>query len=76
MTKNGITQFQIKELNSDVQSLKNDMKLVLENHLPHLKENILQLDTKIGELSTKITLFTAINIGGIVLGVIATRFLK
>ena len=67
--KNGLTQFQIKELNIDIEGLKRDMKLVLENHLPHLREDI-------SNLSTKITLFTAINIGGIILGVLATKFLK
>ena len=69
MKNGGLTQFQIKELNEDIMSLKGDMKLVLENHLPHLKEDI-------SNLSTKITLFTAINIGGIILGVLATKFLK
>ena len=33
-----VTQYQIKELTADVQSLKSDVKLVLENHLPHLKK--------------------------------------
>lgn len=69
MKNGGLTQFQIKELNEDIVDLKTDMKLVLENHLPHLKEDI-------SNLSTKITLFTAINIGGIILGVLATKFLK
>lgn len=76
MPKNGVTQYQIKELTADVQSLKSDVKLVLENHLPHLKEDMLRLDTRIGELSGKMTVFTGVNVGAVILGVIITKLLR
>jgi len=56
-------------IKTDIGCLQSDMKAVLENHLPHLKEDV-------ASLSTKITLFTAINIGGIILGIVATSYLK
>lgn len=54
-------------MQKDIAMLQMDMKKILENHLPHL-------ETKIEKLNTKITLFTAINIGGIILGIIISKF--
>ncbi len=80
MTKNGVTQYQIKERTSDVSSLKSDMKLILENHLPHLKEEMATLSTnlnvKMSDLSGRMTVFTGINVGAVILGVIATKWLR
>ena len=80
MTKNGVTQYQIKELAGDVGSLKSDVKLILENHLPHLKEDMATLSTnlniKISDLSGRIAVFTGINVGAVILGVIVTKWLK
>jgi hypothetical protein len=59
----------IKYIQEDVACLQRDVKAIMENHIPHL-------ETEIEKLSTKITLFTAINIGGIILGIIATQILK
>ena len=38
--KNGVTQYQIKDLEKDVDSLKVDVKKILENHLPHIQEEL------------------------------------
>lgn len=59
----------ITYMKADIAVLQVDMKKILENHLPHLKEDI-------STLSTQIKMFTLINIGGIVLGVIATWIIK
>jgi len=60
---------ELSYIKTDIGSLQRDMKLILENHLPHLKEDV-------SSLNTKITMFTLINIGGIILGIIAARMLK
>lgn len=79
MMKNGVTQYQIKELIADVSSLKQDVKLVLENHLPHLKEDMATINTnlniKISDLGGRMAVFTGINVGAVILGVIATKWL-
>ena len=69
MIKNGVAAYQIKDLEKDVDSLKKDMRSVLENHLPHLHEEISNLRTRINVLSI-------INVGAIILGILMVRFLK
>ena len=61
--KNDLTKYQVKELQSDVTSLKKDVREILENDLPHLREQI-------AGLSTQVKVLGAINILAI-LGVIA-----
>lgn len=56
-------------MKKDISDLQSDMKLIMEDRIPNLKEDI-------ASLSTKITLFTAINIGGIILGVIVSQILR
>ena len=68
MTKNGLTQFQIKELKDDVNSLKKDVKLILENHLPHIQ-------TKVESLETRINTQTVIQVGAIMVGALILKFL-
>ena len=50
MTKNGITQYQIKDIVDDVNGLKIDVKKILENHLPHLHEEVQSLRTRVNVL--------------------------
>lgn len=50
MTKNGVTKFQIEDLKVDVESLKKDVKKILENHLPHIKEDITKLSANISRV--------------------------
>ena len=40
MTNGKVTQYQIKDLEKDVDSLKVDVKKILENDLPHLKGDV------------------------------------
>ncbi len=62
--KNNLSKYQITELQTDVTSLKIDMRAILENHLPHLQEQI-------ASLATQVKVLAAINILGIlaVLGI-------
>lgn len=69
MTKtNGLTDYKVKELQGDVANLQTDVTLIMTNHLPHLKEDLISL-------KTRINVMTAINIGGIILGIIVGKFL-
>jgi len=69
MAQNGLIQYKIIELKKDIDALKNDVELILTNHLPHIKEDIISL-------KTRVTLATAANIGAITLGVIATKLFQ
>ena len=64
MTKNGVTQYQIKDLRDDVDTLKVDVRRILENHLPHLHEEIAALRTRVNLLIVAVV----VEIGVILLG--------
>ena len=66
---NGLTKYRVDQLEQKVNNLDDNVTKILENHLPHLKEQIVGL-------STQIKVFTAINIIGFILGIIAVRAFK
>ena len=66
---NGLSKYKIQELQSDVESLKKDLKIIMENELPHLKEQLTGL-------STQVKLVGAINILAILTVVALTQLLK
>jgi len=68
MTKNGLTQFKIDDLKCDVDSLKADVRKILENHLPHLSEDIISLKTRMSVL-------TFVNVSAIIIGIILAKYL-
>ena len=68
MTKNGLTAYQVKELQDDVRSLQRDVNSILTNHLPHIQEDLISL-------KTRVNLLTALNIGAVILGVIFSKIL-
>lgn len=68
MTKNGLTQYQIKDLQGDVDGLKSDVKKIMENHLPHLHEEVKALRTRVDVLSV-------INVGAIIAGILIAKYL-
>jgi hypothetical protein len=69
MTGNGLTNYKIEELQKQVTSLQATSNIILTNHLPHLKEDIISL-------KTQVKLATAINIGAIILGLVASRMIR
>jgi len=75
-SNNGLQKYKMDELRSDVDKLQNDMTLMLTNHLPHLREDTLNLKSEILSLKTRINVMTAINTGGIILALIAGKFLR
>ncbi len=67
--KNDLTKYQVKELQSDVACLKKDVKEILENDLPHLKEQIVGV-------SVQVKVLGAINVIGILAILAITQLLK
>jgi len=68
MTKNGITQYKIEELKCDVDTLRVDVRKILENHLPHLSEEL-------ASLKTRMNVLTFVNVGAIIIGIILAKYL-
>lgn len=61
--------YRIGQLEKNYESLNAKIELMMTNHLPHIKEDMIGL-------KTRINLMTAINIGGIILGIIVARVLQ
>jgi peptidoglycan hydrolase CwlO-like protein len=69
MTKNGnTTTWRLTQLEKQVDGLDGKVCDLLENHIPHLQEEVTSL-------KTRITVLTAINIGAIILGLIFAKVL-
>lgn len=64
-----LTDYQITELKKDFDRVSDKVDLVLTNHLPHLKEDIISL-------KTRINIMTGVNIIGIILGLIAAKLIQ
>lgn len=56
--KNDLSKYKIQELQADVASLKKDVREILENDIPHIKEQI-------AGISTQVKVLGAINVIGI-----------
>lgn len=68
-TKSNNIEWRITQLESNYKEMDGKIDQILQNHLPHLKDSIISLETKINILS-------AINIAAIILGVVVSKFLK
>ena len=69
MMKNDLSKYQIKELQTDVASLKKDVREIMENELPHLREQLVSL-------STQVKVLVAINILAVLSVIAFTQILK
>lgn len=61
------TKYTKEGLENKVDDLSEKIELIMTNHLPHLSQDM-------ESLKVRISIFTLINIGGIILGMIASRF--
>jgi hypothetical protein len=71
MTKNNnsdTTKWRLIQLEKRVDDLDKSVSDLLENHLPHIQEELTSL-------KTRITILTAINIGAIVLAMLLNKYL-
>lgn len=69
MTKNGNTlTYRVERLEKESECLNIKIDQILTNHLPHIQESIARLETRI-------LMFTAINIGAIVISILLQKVL-
>jgi len=69
MTKtNGTLAYRVDQLEKNYGRLDGKITKLLENDLPHINEAIIGLKTRMNVL-------TAMNIGAIIIGILATRLL-
>ena len=67
MTKTTLT-WRVGQLEKTLCRMEKRMDVLMENHLPHLEQRMIRIETKMNVLS-------AINIGAIILAVIINKFL-
>jgi len=64
---NGNTiRYRVERLEEDLSGVSVRLDKIMENHLPHLREQISGLDSKI-------TVLTALNVGAVVVGLLISR---
>ena len=68
MTKNGLTQYRLKDIENKVDDLDVKVEQILINHLPHIQEEI-------SIFKSRLNYFTAFNIGAIILALLIGRYL-
>ena len=79
-SNDNLTKYQVQELQSDVESLKASMRKIMENELPHLKEQISTLSTQVKEqingISGQVKIVGAINLLAILVVIALTQLFK
>lgn len=68
MTRNNLN-YRVDQLEKNNEKIDNKLDVILTNHLPHLHEELISVQTKIN-------IMTAINIGGIILGIIVSKIIR
>ena len=59
-----ITEYRVEQLESDVSEVKTDVKLILENHLPHIQSTLAVLSDR-----SKLTLWVLSVVGTVLIGI-------
>ena len=68
MAKNGNLLYRVTQLEKQCEKIDGNLEKLMQNDLPHLREDIISLKTRINVL-------TAVNIGAIILGVVIAKVL-
>lgn len=68
MTKKSLLEYRVDEVEEKFDSLQDSVDLILTNHLPHIH-------SAIESLKVRVNVTTAINVGAIIFGIIASRLL-
>lgn len=67
--KNNTLSYRVDQLEKNYDRIADKLDKLLTNDMPHLHEEIISLETKIN-------IMTAINIGGIIIGIIVSKLLR
>lgn len=69
MNMEDTTRYRVSQLEIMVKELNEKVEKLLTNHIPHINESIIQLNTKVSVLA-------AINIGSLILAAVVQWLLK
>ena len=67
MTNNGTTKYRVDVLDKRVNSMDRKIDELLTNHIPHIREEMITLKTRINVL-------TIVNVGAIILALLFGKF--
>jgi hypothetical protein len=68
MTNSDTLKYRVEQLEKKYDSLDNKLDKIMTNHLPHIELELVKF-------GTKQKVYTALNIGAIIVGILATKFL-
>lgn len=69
MTKNGDTlKYRVAQLEKCSEKVEERLDSIMENHIPHLNEQV-------SSLKTRIEVLTVVNIGAVILALIINKYL-
>lgn len=63
-----LLSYKYEELKDDMTGVKDDVKKILTNHLPHLQQAMQSLETRVNTTAI-------INVGAIIVAILVTKFL-
>ena len=79
MPNNNTLKWRVGELEKDISSIRKDLKKIMTNELPHIKEDILKLGSKVDirstEVKTRVNVATSINVGAIIIALLLAKYL-
>ncbi len=68
MANNNTLKWRVGELEKDMKDVKIDIRKILENHLPHIQQDITSIKTR--QVVT-----TSINVGAIIIALLLAKYL-
>lgn len=68
MNTNGTLKYRVLQLEKSVDGMDTKVDRILENHLPHIQQEL-------ERLNTRISMFTAINVGAIIISILLHEIL-
>lgn len=66
---NDLVNYRVEKLESNYRDLNDNINKLMTNHIPHLQEDIIRL-------KTQINIFTAVNVGAVILSIVIEKVLK
>lgn len=64
----------MKKIEQEVQEIKTDIKIIKENHLAHIENDVVRLDKKLDKMDNRVWAVLAILVASVVAPLIAQMF--